>query len=113
MLSSLQSMRSWNKKTRMEISEMGGPIKMENERCDFCHEGRLKAQNVREYYRYQGEIVIIDNVPAYVCNTCGEHYHLAPVAKKLRNIAENRSKIEEWISVPITTFDKPIFETVT
>ena len=56
--------------------------------------------------------MIIDNVPAYVCNTCGEHYHLAPVAKKLRNIAENRSKIEEWISVPITTFDKPIFETV-
>jgi YgiT-type zinc finger domain-containing protein len=96
----------------MEVSEIGGPIKMENERCDFCHEGRLKAQNVREYYRYQGEIVIIDNVPAYVCNTCGEHYHLAPVAKKLRNIAENRSKIEEWISVPITTFDKPIFETV-
>ena len=85
---------------------------MENERCDFCHEGRLKVQTVREYYRYQGGLVIIDEVPAYVCDTCGEHYHLAPIAKKLRRIAKNRSKIKERISVPITTFNKPIFDAV-
>ncbi|MBI1930795.1 YgiT-type zinc finger protein [Candidatus Poribacteria bacterium] len=85
---------------------------MENERCDFCHEGRLHVQMVREYYRYQGDLVIIDNVPAYVCNTCGEHYHLARVAKKLRSIAENRSEIKERIPVPITTFEKPIFDAV-
>ncbi len=78
---------------------------MDNERCDFCHEGRLKAQTVREYYKYHGDLVIIDNVPAYVCNTCGEHYHFAQVAKKLRHIAENRSKIRERVSVPITTFE--------
>jgi YgiT-type zinc finger domain-containing protein len=81
---------------------------MENERCDFCHEGKLRAQTVREYYKDQKGLVIIDDVPAYVCNTCGEHYHLAQVAKRLRCIAENRSKIEKRISVPITTFETPI-----
>jgi YgiT-type zinc finger domain-containing protein len=47
---------------------------MEGEICDFCFEGRLQPNQVREYYRVGKGLVVMENVPAYVCNKCGERY---------------------------------------
>jgi YgiT-type zinc finger domain-containing protein len=78
---------------------------MEGDRCDFCGEGQLVPKRVREYYRHEGDLVVIDNVPAYVCTVCGEHYHVADVAKQLRRIAQRKHLIKETICFPCTAFD--------
>jgi YgiT-type zinc finger domain-containing protein len=78
---------------------------MEGDRCDFCREGRLELQRIREYYRHEGDLVVIDNVPVYVCNVCGERYHVAEVAKRLRHIARQKHLIKETICFPCTAFD--------
>lgn len=79
---------------------------MEGERCDFCEEGLLILREVREYYRHRDDLIVIDNVPTYVCNVCGERYHAAEVAKRLRRIAENKHLIQATQSFPHTVFER-------
>ncbi|MFQ5637476.1 MAG: YgiT-type zinc finger protein [bacterium] len=43
---------------------------------------------MREIYKRKNDIVIIDEVPTFVCNHCGEKYFLSEVSKKMRAIAE-------------------------
>lgn len=45
---------------------------MEGETCDFCLEGLLGCHLVREYYRVKNGLVVMENVPAYVCSRCDE-----------------------------------------
>ncbi len=72
---------------------------MEGETCDFCLEGLLTRQLVREYYRVRKGLVVMENVPAYVCDRCGERYYDANVAKQMRKLSTLGKQIsEEYLS---------------
>lgn len=79
---------------------------MEGDRCDFCETGRLRSRRVREYYRAGRDLLVIDNVPAYVCDCCGERYYEAQVAKQMRVLSRRRSSYKQRISVPRVKFKK-------
>jgi YgiT-type zinc finger domain-containing protein len=79
---------------------------MEGERCDFCQFGRLHARRVREYYRVGRGLVVIDDVPAYVCDRCGERYYEAQVAKRMRVLSRRRSRVKEKVFFPRVSFKK-------
>lgn len=79
---------------------------MEGDRCDFCGVGRLRSRRVREYYRVGKDVLVIDEVPAYVCGRCGERYYDAKVAKQMRVLAKQRSAFKEKISFPRVNFKK-------
>ena len=81
---------------------------LQGERCDFCEIGTLRFKRVREFYRKGEDVVIIDDVPAFVCNYCGERYYLAEVSKKMRHIAENGEKLKNRISVPVAEYGESI-----
>lgn len=83
-------------------------LSLEGERCDFCETGTLESKRVRDIYRKNTDLVIIDDVPALVCNHCGERYYLSEVSKKMRHIAENREKIKNKISVPIAEYQQMV-----
>lgn len=78
---------------------------LEGERCDFCDSGNLQLKHCREIIKREQDLIIIDKVPAFICNYCGMRYHLAEVTKKMTSIAKNRSKRNRQISVPIAEFD--------
>jgi len=48
---------------------------MQGETCDFCLEGLLERHFVREYYRVKKGLVVMEKVPAYACDRCGERYY--------------------------------------
>jgi len=79
---------------------------MESDRCDFCSEGRLRSQQVREYYRTAKGLVVIEKVPAYVCDKCGERYYDASVAKQMRQLAKKGRRIKTKISFPLVHFQE-------
>jgi YgiT-type zinc finger domain-containing protein len=81
-------------------------VAMEGDRCDFCSEGRLKSQHVREYYRAGKGLVVIEKVPAYVCDKCGERYYEALVAKQMRQLAKKRTRNKTKISFPLVRFQE-------
>ena len=78
---------------------------MDGDRCDFC-DGRLSVRRVREYYRMGRGLVVIDDVPAWVCSQCGERYFAAAVAKEMRTLARGRSRLPQRISFPRVRFGK-------
>ena len=79
---------------------------MERDRCDFCSEGRLRSQQVREYYREGKGLVVIEKVPAYVCDKCGERYYEASVAKQMRQLAKKGIRTKSKISFPLVRFQE-------
>jgi YgiT-type zinc finger domain-containing protein len=79
---------------------------MEGDRCDFCSEGKLRSQQVREYYRAGKGVVVIEKVPASVCDKCGERYYDASVAKQMRQLAKKGTRNKANISFPLVRFQE-------
>jgi YgiT-type zinc finger domain-containing protein len=72
--------------------------------CTRCCVGRLAAKRGREYFRHKEALVIIENVPAWVCNKCGERYHRSEVFKRMRQIAAAKSLITKHVRVPVARY---------
>ena len=81
---------------------------MTGEVCVRCCTGHLEATRGREYFRSGQSVVIIEDVPAWVCNKCGERYHHAHVYKKMRQIAAHSDEITEHVRVPIVHYQKDL-----
>lgn len=49
-------------------------------------------------------LMIIDDVPAWVCNKCGECYHHARVFKRKREIAAGSDRTTKHVRVPVARY---------
>ena len=77
---------------------------MTGEVCALCCEGHLKAKRGREYFRHGEALIIIEDVPAWVCDRCGERYHHARVYKRMRQIAARSAQLTEHLRVPVARY---------
>jgi YgiT-type zinc finger domain-containing protein len=79
-------------------------LDMSGEICPRCCVGRLAAKHGREYFRHGNEMMIIEDVPAWVCSKCGERYHHARVFKRMRQIAAGGGQITKHVRVPVARY---------
>lgn len=79
---------------------------MKPERSDFCEfcEGTLRNRVVRAQFRYMGQTVYIDNVPARVCDRCGEQYYSGRVFERMAEIAQDPRRLVGTVSFPLADF---------
>ncbi len=75
--------------------------------CSFC-DGEVKGGTVELDYRYKGKLYIFKDVPAGVCQQCGEKYLVAKVAKEIERRIQTKGKWDETISVPVDVFSKRV-----
>ncbi len=80
---------------------------MKGDQCEFC-EGEMEQQRVLSRFCFKGQMIYIENVPAWVCNKCGEQYFDAPVYKHLEEISCQHERIQKVISFPLAEFDMAI-----
>lgn len=74
-------------------------------RCYLCR-GEIQEQRVDVIRKRKGQVFIIEEVPALVCQRCGERYYTAEVARTMdEKIAEGINKTKRVISVPILSFN--------
>lgn len=70
-------------------------------KCHFCG-SKVSEQKVTVDYRWGDELLtVIKNVPAGVCETCGEKYFKAEVVKAMEKTANSRRKPKEILQVPV------------
>lgn len=70
-------------------------------RCHFCG-GEVAEQRVTTDYRWgENLLVVIRNVPAGVCQVCGEQYLKADVVKEMEKVAHTQEAPEEVLEVPV------------
>lgn len=61
------------------------------ERCSYC-KGDLKPGKTEFMVRVGAEVIIIKEIPAYVCNQCGEVFFSPDISRKIDKIMEDVHK---------------------
>ncbi len=75
--------------------------------CSFCG-GEVKEDKVELDYRYQGKLFVFQNVPAGVCQQCGEKYLTAKIAKEIEHRIQTKENWDQTISVPVDILPEEI-----
>jgi YgiT-type zinc finger domain-containing protein len=73
-----------------------------SETCYFCARGVLEERRVTVDFRWGEKLTIIHNVPATVCNECGERYYDASVVEQMEALAVSGPTQAE-VRVPVAT----------
>lgn len=53
--------------------------------CSFC-KGKLRKGETEFLAHAAGEVIVIKDVPAYVCEQCGEAYYTAEISRKIDGV---------------------------
>jgi YgiT-type zinc finger domain-containing protein len=78
--------------------------KAAKEPCDLC-DGELHPRRVRVVRSRARKLVIIDNVPAMVCNQCGTKYYDASAVRSMEVLLRRSRSHKRTIKVPVTKFE--------
>jgi YgiT-type zinc finger domain-containing protein len=54
--------------------------------CPICHVGRLQERRVTHSQVFEGQLVVINHVPAMVCDVCGERILDSDVLARLSGL---------------------------
>jgi YgiT-type zinc finger domain-containing protein len=71
--------------------------------CSFC-KGEVKEERVELDYRYKGKLYIFQNVPAGLCQQCGEKYLTAAIAKEIEHRIKTKKTWDKTMNVPVDVF---------
>ena len=77
------------------------------QRCYFC-KGQVTKQRVSADFRWGNELVVIEDVPAGVCEQCGEKYFSAEVYKEMERIAKIKVRPVRQITVDVVKFKEAV-----
>lgn len=75
--------------------------------CDVCGHA-VRERLIKQDFWIKDQLVVIDDVPAGVCETCGEKVVRADVARQIAQIVRDpeRRRSATVISVPVIKFGK-------
>jgi YgiT-type zinc finger domain-containing protein len=57
-------------------------------KCSICKTGTLRPGMTNVTHERDGHVVVVKNVPAEICDTCGEYYLDADIAQAVYDMAE-------------------------
>ncbi len=75
----------------------------EEMKCAICG-GYLEEKATKLEVWVDGKLLVIEDVPARVCENCGEKYFSAKVSKQIDKLLESKIKAERKLEVPIFSF---------
>jgi YgiT-type zinc finger domain-containing protein len=58
------------------------------DRCSFC-KGKLREGKTEFMAHAAGEFIVIKDVPAFVCEQCGEAYYSAEISRKIDGVMQS------------------------
>ena len=73
--------------------------------CEYC-DGRLKERTVRVVRSRGARMVVIEKVPARVCDRCGMRYYAGPVVRQMDAILKKRKQAKRTLKVPVAEYEK-------
>ena len=72
-------------------------------RCYFCG-GKVKAEEASVDFWWGGKLIIFEEVPAEVCQQCGEKFLDATVYKEMEKVAQREGRPSKSITVDVVNF---------
>ncbi len=71
--------------------------------CYFCG-GVVEEQLISREVRWEGKLVVLENVPTGVCNQCGEKVVKPDVAHDIDLLLQGKNPPQRTIEVPVYSF---------
>lgn len=69
-------------------------------RCDLCG-GKVEEELISYTLFYEGHWIVVENVPAKVCQQCGEKLFAPDTVDRLQNIIWSKQKPVKKIEMPV------------
>ncbi|MBI5208232.1 MAG: type II toxin-antitoxin system MqsA family antitoxin [Candidatus Firestonebacteria bacterium] len=70
-------------------------------KCHFC-DGKVLEKRITVDYRWGKDLItVIKNVPAGICQICGEQYFKAEIVKKMEKLAQSKKKPKRMLEIPL------------
>ena len=77
------------------------------EKCYFC-KGKVVQKKITLDFRWGEDLVVIKDVPAGVCQQCGEKYIESSVYKDLESMAKSKGQVTDTIKVDVLDFESSL-----
>ena len=71
-----------------------------DERCAVCS-GQLHHTVTTYTQEYKGQIIVVENVPAWVCDQCGETYFDPDVVEQVQSLIWSGAAPARYIETPV------------
>ena len=75
--------------------------------CDFC-QGRTKARKVKKHHWLKKRLYLVENVPAEVCQECGERYFHATTLDDIDRMLSKKHHVKENLKVEVVSLVMPV-----
>ena len=76
-------------------------------RCDVCG-GEVKKEKIIFDLWVNDELLIIEDVPAEVCQKCGEQVFTPSVTNQIQKIAKSELRPQRTITAPVISFKEAV-----
>lgn len=73
--------------------------------CAFCH-GQIKRTITTYTQPYEKGFVVVENVPAWECEQCGETYFDPEMVERLQNLIHSGAEPVRLIETPVYDLNK-------
>ena len=70
-------------------------------KCHFCGGEVLERKIIVDYRWGEKLVTVIKDVPAGVCEVCGEQYFKAAIVKAMEQLARSKKKPRQVLKVPV------------
>jgi len=71
--------------------------------CEFCNGQKITKKTKKQHW-FKGQLYIIENVDALICNECGERYYHATVLDKIDKMINNKHDVKAYMNVEVIDF---------
>ena len=84
------------------MGKLESKTRLNMKRCYFC-KGAVKPERITHVHRWKERVIILEDVPADVCQQCGELYFAPDVLKAMDQMAEygQQDKPKKQVVVPV------------
>ena len=72
--------------------------------CTICGSDERQGKLVEEVFRIDGQYVLVDHIPANVCNRCGEEAFSRETAERIRLLVRGEARPARSIAVKVFEF---------
>ena len=70
-------------------------------KCLVCHEEKSKTELVEEILKIDGQYVLVEGVPATVCQRCGERTFSRDAVERMRRLVGNSASPAKTVQLQV------------
>ena len=73
-------------------------------RCDVCGNTTFHEERVDEIFRIDGQMVMVEHIPACICDRCGEATLGRDTVEQVRRTVHGRNRPTRHVSLDVFAF---------